>query len=125
MADRYTYFPLIGVFIALAWAVPDCLLRRPSARAGAAVGVLTARAALTWIQLGYGSDEESLWRRALAVNEQNAVAHECLGIVVYPRGEVDEAERHFLRAILVAPNYDLPYSSLGTSRLRQGASMRR
>ena len=130
MADRYTYFPLIGLFMALAWAVPagnvtllSGALHPPIGRVAfpvAAGGVLTVCAVLTWMQLAYWADEEALWCRALAVNEENAVAHVALGIVIYPRGEVDEAERHFLRGMQLAPNYDLAYSSLGTSRLRQG-----
>ena len=78
MADRYTYVPLIGVFIMAAWTAGDAAAawphRRsvPSLASGAIVAVL---AVLTFRQLGYWKDGISLFRHAVAVTENNWVAH--------------------------------------------------
>ena len=78
MADRYSYVPLIGVFIMAAWAAGDAAAAWPHRRSvlslasGAIIAVL---AVLTFRQLGYWKDGISLFRHALAVTENNWVAH--------------------------------------------------
>ena len=82
MADRFCYWPHIGLFVALAWGLGDLRerLRSPAYVCGvvAAAG-LGCLAALTWIQVGYWHDPLTLWQRDLAVTEGNAEAHEHLG----------------------------------------------
>ena len=78
MADRYTYVPLIGVFIMAAWAAGDAASALPHRRSvlSLASGVIVAAlAVLTFRQLGYWKDGVSLFRHAAAVTENNWVAH--------------------------------------------------
>jgi tetratricopeptide (TPR) repeat protein len=78
MADRYTYVPLIGIFIMLAWGIGDATLswRNRSRFLGIGAGVvLTALAAVTSLQLSYWRDGARLFRHALAVTENNWAAH--------------------------------------------------
>lgn len=62
MADRYTYVPLIGLFVMIAWGVPEFTAKRGYMRTGfsvLAVSVITVLSAITWIQAGYWTDLES------------------------------------------------------------------
>jgi tetratricopeptide (TPR) repeat protein len=84
MADRYTYVPLIGLFVAIVWAICDVLNKccegfgqtrfyAPAALVLVVLAVLTHRQAATW------KDSETLWRHALAVTTRNYNAHLGLG----------------------------------------------
>ena len=88
MADRYTYVPLIGVFLMLVWLAADAGAAAPQFRwAPAAVGaaVLAACAGLTERQLGFWRDGVSLFRHALAVTTPgNWVAHANLYLTLAP-----------------------------------------
>ena len=78
MADRYSYVPLIGVFIMAAWAAGDAAAAWPHRLPilGLAAGAIVAGlAVLTSRQLGYWKDGISLFRHAVAVTENNWVAH--------------------------------------------------
>ena len=101
-ADRYTYIPLIGVSIALAWGAQEISARWSwGVRYGRAcvVAVLALCAAATWVQLGFWRDSEALFRRALAVTEGNSVAHHQLGKALAVQGRRVEAVEQFGAAV--------------------------
>ena len=78
MADRYSYIPLVGVFVMAAWAAEDLTSTWAHQRGvlGLAAGaVLASLAALTSLQLSYWRDGTRLFRHALAVTPNNWVAH--------------------------------------------------
>jgi tetratricopeptide (TPR) repeat protein len=78
LADRYTYVPLIGVFIAVTWSAADIakhLKLGPPVIGSIAAAELAALGILTCIQLGYWQDGTTLFRHAAAVTENNWVAH--------------------------------------------------
>jgi tetratricopeptide (TPR) repeat protein len=78
MADRYTYIPLVGIFIMLSWGAADLVAQlhvSTRAAASAATVVLLGLSALTCRQLGFWSDGVVLFRHAAAVTENNWVAH--------------------------------------------------
>jgi tetratricopeptide (TPR) repeat protein len=122
-ADRYTYVPLIGIFIATAWTV--CALAKRSAPlralagAGGIVTVLVA-AALTWVQLGYWRNGETVWRRAIAVVPDNYVAHGGLGQFLDEQGKTDAAREEFETAIRINPNEPTALNDLGVQASRAG-----
>jgi protein O-mannosyl-transferase len=98
MADRYAYVAFIGLFIALVWAVGDMTSSRRSSGAWlavAAVVVLFVLGSLTYRQLGYWHDNESLWRYTLSVTERNYVAHNNLALELRKQGRSDEAIHEF------------------------------
>jgi len=105
-ADRYTYLPQIGLYVALTWAVADC---GASVRHGqrilgiAAVLVIAALSWDAWIQTSYWKDSESLWNRALAVTSKNSEAHKNLAAVFMKRGQVNEAVSHYNEALVIHP----------------------
>jgi tetratricopeptide (TPR) repeat protein len=104
MADRYTYLPLIGIAIVVAWAVAELGGRLRAGRIllpVAAFAVAAALAATTAVQLRHWRDSEALFRHALAVTENNHVAHSYLGAALLDRGETASAVAHFREALAI------------------------
>ena len=109
MADRYTYVPLIGVFLALAWSAP-----RPAR--WIAVPVLASLAVLTHRQVARWKDTRTLFEHTLAVTGDNAIAEKCLGDACVADGDLDAAIVHLSRAVEIAP-------MLGDARNNLGAAL--
>jgi tetratricopeptide (TPR) repeat protein len=116
LADRYTYFPLVGVFIAVAFGVRDLAgrFRFPkTAVAGAAALVLAACLLLTENQLRYWHDNESLFRHALAVTRDNDIAHVNLAFALERQGRFDEALAEYREALRLEPRSYQIHNSYG------------
>jgi tetratricopeptide (TPR) repeat protein len=108
LADRYMYLPLAGLAIALAWGAADAVGtrgRRGAALAGAALLVVGLLAGATRAQLRHWHDSVSLFSRALAVTEENHVAHAFLGAALAERGNLPETIRHYREAIRIRPGF--------------------
>jgi Tfp pilus assembly protein PilF len=122
-ADRYTYLPQIGLYIAITWAVADltALRRRQrtilSAAAILSIGVLSWRA---WIQTSYWRDSETLFRHALAVTAKNDVAENNLGIVFLRNGKVDQAISLLQAAVDLRPDNSPAHENLAKALLQKG-----
>ena len=98
MADRYTYIPLIGLFIALTWGAWEIFGGRIQYKfiwATVACGILAACFRLTMKQAGYWRDSETLFAHALQVTRNNPVAEYSYGAALVPQNRVDEAFPHF------------------------------
>jgi protein O-mannosyl-transferase len=94
MADRYLYIPMIGILIALVWAVWQFAEENALSKHWIgipAVGTVLVLGALTHHQLGYWKDGETLWRYTISVTKANYVAHDMLGVVLHKKGRVEEA----------------------------------
>src|SRR5437762_2198829 len=101
-ADRYTYLPQIGLYIAVVWLVLDLtnLLRAQKIiLSGSAAVVLATLSILSWTQTTYWRDTETLWRHTLAVTPNSDVAHAGLGGILFVRGQIDESIDHYERAL--------------------------
>ncbi len=108
MADRYTYLPLVGPFIAITWAARAGLAgtrRGRSVLAGAAALVLGACVVTTRAELAHWRDSVALFEHAIAVTERNHVAHNNLGIAYRNAGRPDEARAQFEAALAIVPDY--------------------
>ncbi len=106
MADRYTYFSLTGIFIAITFAVREMTVANPvrrSAVACVAILVLSACTALTENQLGYWRDSESLFRHALVETGDNATAHLNLGAALEAEGKSAEALAEYKHVLQLDP----------------------
>lgn len=111
MADRYTYLPLIGLFIAAVWLGADLTRnrRRPLLAASALI-LLTGCIFATRSQLAHWASSETLFRRALAVTERNYVMHMNLGNELKKSGRLDAALAEYLTATAIQPyNPDTHY----------------
>ncbi len=122
-ADRYTYVPLIGVFLMLAWGLPDLVGSRRWGRAALAAAALLGLSgctALTWRQVGYWRDSETLFRRTLAVTSRNYVVENNLGGALARDGRLDEAIAHFEEARRIRPDHAPTLSNLGVALQGKG-----
>jgi tetratricopeptide (TPR) repeat protein len=107
MADRYTYVPLIGVFIILAWGIPDLAAHYavPSrVPAQVAMVLIVACAVLTWQQVGYWKNGEIMLRHTIDVTTDNYRAHSNLGQRLIDRGKPAEARAELLEALKIKPD---------------------
>lgn len=107
LADRYTYFPLIGVFIAIGFGAMDLAARfRISTAALAAAATLSLGACLaaTAYQLRFWQDSETLFTRAIAVTKDNAIAHINLGVALEQADHRQEALAEYKKAVEIDPN---------------------
>jgi tetratricopeptide (TPR) repeat protein len=118
MADRFTYVPLLGIFLALAWLVPEGAA--PRLVAAAAAVVLALLAAQTRAQVAVWRDSATLFAHALAVDERNAIAHVNLGVELGARGDVDAATAHLERALELRPDLVTARIALGNTLMRRG-----
>jgi Flp pilus assembly protein TadD len=125
MADRYTYVPLIGVFIAAVWAVGDW---RPQWRIGRwckntlAGGALAGFALVTGKQLQYWQNGVTLFEHATRITKDNYIAHNNLGTALSHQGRTAEAIVEFTQALRVYPNYTKAHFNLATDLASQGQS---
>jgi protein O-mannosyl-transferase len=123
MADRYTYIPLVGLFIMLCWSVPRHRMDRQSTKAAVWIVVAVALAACTMlarIQVGYWKNSETLFRHALNVTQNNWLAHGNLGMVLEEEGQVSEAITHYEEALRIQPGYPQAHYNLGNALLKMG-----
>src|SRR4029453_14901280 len=122
-ADRYTYLPQIGLYIAATWAVTDltALYRHQRATLStAAIVVIAALSCCAWVQTSYWRDSEKLFRRALAVTTNNDVAENNLGIVFLGQGKLDEAISLLQSATDLRPDNSPAHENLAKALLQKG-----
>jgi Tfp pilus assembly protein PilF len=123
MADRYTYLPLIGLFIMIAWGVPEGLARYRFARillVSAAVGLLAPLMLASWLQVQHWRNSIVLYEHTLAVTENNYLAHNNLGAVLEEKGDLEEASKHYSVAVGIKPDYAVALNNLGEIKAHQG-----
>jgi Flp pilus assembly protein TadD len=127
MADRYTYIPLIGLFVMIVWGLPDAFaslhsIRKGSAYLPAITGVvLVATMACTWRQLGFWHDDVRLYEHTLSMTSGNWLLESSLGQELAADGRFAEAARHFREEIRSAPSIGSKgYGWLGLSLAKDG-----
>ncbi len=118
-ADRYTYIPLVGIFIILAWGATE-VVRSEHAVGVLAAAVCSACAALTWFQIQHWRNSETLFRHALDVTAGNYIAYNGVGLVLRNQGKVDEAVPYYLSALRSRPTFSDARVNLGDARIAQG-----
>ena len=124
MADRYTYLPLIGVFIAVVWAVADLCRASRSARASAgaaAVVLLVALTVTTRQQLSHWRSNVELFQHALATAPDYPLVLSNLGVALIDEGRIQEGTRILARAGAANPvlRAELHHRT-GLIRMREG-----
>jgi tetratricopeptide (TPR) repeat protein len=108
-ADRYTYLPLVGLSLAVAFGLPGLvppLRRAPRAAAALAVGAVLALAVAAHAQVRLWRDTLTLFQHAVAVTRDNYFAHQLVGNALRERGELAAAERSLREAVRIKPDSD-------------------
>jgi tetratricopeptide (TPR) repeat protein len=126
MADRYTYIPIIGLFIMVAWGGADLIERLPAKRAITTAFFLVLCPLLaygTWLQTGHWRNSIVLFENALAVTENNLPAHNNLGEALAEQGRFNEAVEHYLMALQINPEDDTVLVNLGSARFELGDTL--
>ncbi len=116
IADRYTYFPLIGIFVMIAWEAPGLLKGMrvgPRAIGAASVLVIVVLAGITWRQLGFWENHETLFRHALSVTTNNCVALGSLADHLVKKGHAGEAYSYFQEELRLCPKDEQAWYNLG------------
>ena len=122
MADRYTYIPLIGLFIIIAWGLPELLARyafRKTVLSIAAAVVLLAMAVSTCMQLGYWQNSVTILERAVEVNPNDRFAQANLGVAFLRKSSYDDAAVHFEKALQIDPCDAMSHLNIGVGLFRK------
>jgi tetratricopeptide (TPR) repeat protein len=123
MADRYTYIPLTGLFIVVAWGFSDLSGKwryRKIFLAVLAAIILSALTVRTFLQVGYWQNAVTLFENAIKVTPDNPLAQNNLGVALYEDGRFDEAMAYFTKAIQINPEYTNAHNNLAILLSGQG-----
>lgn len=115
MADRYTYIPLIGVFIMIVWSVPEFRGWRVAGPL-----ILALWMSLAYVQVGYWRDSVLLFRHALAVGGSMPIINYNLGVALAKQGRNREAIVEYREALRIFPGYVEAHSNLGDAFYAMG-----
>lgn len=122
-ADRYTYLPQIGLYVALAWTVAESGIRWNQHRpllSVASAAVLVALLICTRKQVSHWRTSDTLWTRALAFTSGNVIAENNLGNALLDEGKLDEAIVHFENARQIKPEDPKAAFNLGNALIQKG-----
>jgi Flp pilus assembly protein TadD len=114
MADRYTYIPTIGLFIAVCWLLADLVSNKRLLIAVTTV-IVAAYAAVTFVQVGYWRDSVTLFSHAVAVTSNNSFAHTTLARALLQQGDVTRAAGELRAAVAADDGDDAAHNALGTT----------
>jgi len=123
MADRYTYVPLTGLFIIVAWGVPELLAGRRYQKAAIGISAVTALCVLSvcsYLQADHWRDSTALFEHTLATAGDNSTALNNLGNALLAKGKYDEALEYYYRAIKLDCNDFKAYNNLGNALSLKG-----
>ncbi|MDB6058181.1 MAG: Tetratricopeptide 2 repeat protein [Verrucomicrobiales bacterium] len=115
MADRFTYVPMTGLFIALVWGIADISksysLPKP-ALAGAVIAAFVACVITTSHIIPFWKNSETLFTRMIAIDQNNILAHYNLGNFYSRRGDKQRAMGEYEAALKAEPNYVEAHNNL-------------
>jgi Flp pilus assembly protein TadD len=125
MADRYTYVPLTGLFIIIAWGAADLSSKwhfknKKILQVSSAAAILAILMILSWIQASYWKNSIKLFEHSLKLCPDNVTAHNNLGTATMESGDIKGAEFHFSQVLKIDPKNSVAYHNLGLSLSRQG-----
>jgi tetratricopeptide (TPR) repeat protein len=123
MADRYTYIPLTGLFIIIAWGFNDILAGwryRKIILGTAALMALLALSICTYFQLRHWRNSITLFSHAISVTSENILAQLNFGEALASKGKPEEAMNHYRQALRIKPDFALAHNNLGDLLLSKG-----
>jgi tetratricopeptide (TPR) repeat protein len=124
MADRWAYIPVAGLLVLLIWGLHELFIER--FKINKLLIYLTGIASLSiivmaaYLQVGYWKNSYTLFKHALEVTEGNFLAHNNMGSYLLRLGRLEEAERHFLEALVINPHYEEALNNIGIISYSEG-----
>jgi tetratricopeptide (TPR) repeat protein len=107
-ADRYTYVPLIGLFIIITWGVSDLIKQwryKKIALSITAIAVLLVLMRISLLQVRHWENSRTIFEHTLSVTTRNYLAHNNLGLALEEQGKIDEAFEQYLESLDVYPHF--------------------
>jgi Flp pilus assembly protein TadD len=123
MADRYTYIPLIGLFIIIAWLLHNFASRSRIIKIIVITFSLTVLCLITFQtrkQVQYWKNDLALGNHGLAVSKANFFAYNIKGNYLLSHNSYNEAFRCFSTSLSLCPNQPTTRSNIGLIYLKQG-----
>jgi len=118
-ADRYTYLPLIGLFVAIVWTACEIIKSRLVLESASVIAAF-ALLALTSKQLGYWQNTRTLFEHANEVTQKNALAVTILGSLLDNEGKMNDAMEYYHTALRYSPTFPEAHFFLGNALEEQG-----
>lgn len=122
-ADRYTYVPLIGLFLMIAWGAPEALgavPRRALALRVASVAIVTTCTVLAFRQAQTWRNSLALWQHAVDATPDSYFAHASLGYVLWKSGKVDDAIAQYNESLHLRSDFAETHNNLGVALAQKG-----
>ncbi len=113
MAERYTYVPLIGLFIFVVWLVGDAVANSPKVKVVTqllAVAVILACAVKTDAQVKVWKDTITLFSHVIEIDPRGEIPNSSLGVAYERKGDVADAQKYFERSLTYNPSWSLTLS---------------
>lgn len=124
MADRYTYFPTIGLLLMLVFGIREFavkeILKKALVLPAITAAIVVVFGILTHRQIGYWKDSERLFLRGVEVTQNNSLAHGGLARALVDHGKTDQAITHYREAIRLRPNDTIARNGLGNLLAQNG-----
>ncbi len=127
MADRFTYVALIGIFIMVAWGLPELLAKwrlgdkALTVLAGVGLPILMI---MTWMQVSHWKNSITIFEHAIKVTDKEysnfAIAHNNLGHALIADGQNKEAIAQYRMAIKLKPDLVKAHFNLGHALTAEG-----
>ncbi len=125
MADRYTYVPLIGLFIMLAWGIPELLRpwrHKTTGIPALATAIILVFAIASRIQSQVWENSITLFTHARNVTAGNYLAEGNLGVALAARRDNEGAIYHYREALRIKPDFVIARTNLGAALVKRGQS---
>ncbi len=123
MADRYTYIPSIGIFLALAWGAADLVARYRLSVARVAtvfIALLVTLGLAAWHQVQYWRNSGTMFAHTLSVTSTNPLIEFNYGVVLATEGQHEKAVAHFEKALDIMPKHFVALVDMGISQASLG-----
>jgi protein O-mannosyl-transferase len=126
MADRFVYIPLVGLFVIVAWGIPDLpdgIVRWPERRVAlpvAAAIAIVACAVVARRQVQYWADNLTLWEHVVSATGPNYRAQGNLAMALQDAGRTGDAIAHYSEALRINPRFLDAYDNLGLALASEG-----
>ncbi len=123
IADRYTYITIIGLFIIIAWTLPQLVTKWRFGKIVLGVSACAALAVMllcTRMQVKHWKNSYTLFTHALKVTNNNIVAHHQLGSVFLKQKNFEKAVYHNKEVLKLEPDFPQAHQNMAIALTKLG-----